>query len=152
METTSTENRFWNKVRKGLENDCWFWLGRIDGKGYGKFRLNGKEYGTHRIALKLSGIDITDKFVLHKCDTPLCVNPNHLKAGTHQENMAEMKAKGRARNKHTAKTNPNNPLPYYDKIHVCESCGNHKRERIFIENKDALQTAESQESTPILRN
>jgi hypothetical protein len=124
------ETRFWSKVKKGEANECWFWTGRIDRYGYGKFRLKSKEHGSHRISLKLTGVDIEGFFVLHQCDNPLCVNPNHLKTGTHKENMAEMKAKGRARNKYTV-NKEEKVLPYHDKIHICEYCGNRRRERIF---------------------
>jgi hypothetical protein len=129
------ETRFWSKVRKAGNDECWFWTGRIDRYGYGKFRLKSKEHGSHRISLQLSGIDVEGFFVLHQCDNPLCVNPNHLKAGTHKENMAEMKAKGRARNKYTA-NKEEKVLPYHDKIHICECCGSRRRERIFIPQKN----------------
>jgi hypothetical protein len=133
--TQEIETRFWNKVRKAGPNECWFWTGRIDRYGYGKFRLNSKEHGSHRISLKLSGVNIEGFFVLHQCDNPLCVNPNHLKAGTHKENMAEMKAKGRARNKYTVKKEEK-VLPYHDKIHICECCGSRRRERIFTQTNN----------------
>lgn len=69
--------------------------------GYGRIsiRVNGKtqKVRAHKYAYTLfHDEEIADRFVLHKCDTPLCVNPNHLFLGTHDENMADMKAKGRS--------------------------------------------------------
>lgn len=101
---SSLPTRFWDKVETG-ENDCWLWSGNRDNKGYGNFLLNGKTVRVHRISLA----DWNKSFIfngiqaLHHCDVRNCVNPKHLYAGTHDDNMADMVRRGRQRNGYTAK-------------------------------------------------
>jgi hypothetical protein len=96
----TTEERFWSKVEK--TGHCWIWAAARTRLGYGKFMLGSRTDGTahlcmaHRVAWKLAGrADPGALFVLHRCDNPSCVNPDHLFLGTHEDNMADMKAKGR---------------------------------------------------------
>jgi HNH endonuclease len=82
---------FWDNVRK--TDNCWIWAGHIDSEGYGECS-HGKS--AHRVAYKLAtGQDPGESFVLHKCDTPACVRPDHLFLGTHLDNVRDMDAKGR---------------------------------------------------------
>lgn len=80
-------------------DDCWLWQGSTNNGGYGMIchTRNGKRLmrTTHRVSAELSGMDIEGKCVLHKCDTPNCINPNHLRTGTHTDNMRDMRNKGR---------------------------------------------------------
>jgi len=91
--------RFWEKVDVvgKRKNECWEWSGSKNKKGYGMFRYDGKNISTHRCSWILHYGEIpNDLFVLHKCDNPSCVNPNHLFLGTNEDNMKDMAQKGRA--------------------------------------------------------
>lgn len=102
MELTEKQIQNYYKRIKKTDNpdECWEWQSRIDRYGYGEFRFDskGKRYFrlAHRLALKLNNIDITGHLVLHSCDNRKCCNPNHLRTGTHQENMNDMKERGRS--------------------------------------------------------
>ena len=88
--------RFWEKVNIKRENDCWLWQASTSTQGYGHIGWNKKVVEAHRVAYFLAtGIWPGKKHVLHECDTPLCCNPRHLSLGSHQDNMRDMKNKGR---------------------------------------------------------
>lgn len=71
-------------------------MGGKSGDGYGAFWFGRKRVGTHRVAwLLCNGPIPSGLHVLHRCDTPACVNPDHLFLGTHQDNMRDRDAKGR---------------------------------------------------------
>jgi hypothetical protein len=79
--------------------DCIEFQGYKDKNGYGRKRSVGKVRFAHRIAYcKAKNIDIKDidgLFVMHACDNPSCVNPQHLRLGTHQDNMDDRNNKKR---------------------------------------------------------
>ena len=80
---------------------CVLWMGATAGDmGYGKVSWRGKQEPAHRMAwVDARGPIPAGLFVLHKCDVPSCINVNHLRLGTHAENMADKKNKGRCRNR-----------------------------------------------------
>ena len=79
-----------------LDNGCFEFTGGKDKNGYGKFTVLGITHRAHRIAFMLCVDDIPDgASVLHSCDNPSCINPNHLFLGTHQNNVDDMMAKRR---------------------------------------------------------
>ena len=80
------------------ESGCWLWLGVLNNRGgYGKIRYKGRVFSAHRFSwMAANGTEIPSGLcVMHKCDTPSCVNPDHLKLGTQTENMADRDRKGR---------------------------------------------------------
>lgn len=90
------EERFNERVFKHYASGCWLWLGATTNAGYGKIWYNGKLELAHRARWMADHGPIPDeKFVLHRCDNPSCVRPDHLFLGTHQENMDDCQEKGR---------------------------------------------------------
>lgn len=88
----------WTRVQKRGPSDCWPWLGRTTEDGYGQGDAGGTSFLAHRAAFFLAqGFMWPEQNVMHGCDNPRCCNPAHLSGGTHAENMADMKAKGRRR-------------------------------------------------------
>ncbi len=78
------------------ESGCWIWFGGWDKDGYGKAKVNKKHIRAHRWAWLLFRGEIpADVYVLHRCDVPSCVNPDHLFLGTHTDNMQDRERKGR---------------------------------------------------------
>lgn len=88
--------RFLSKIDRGGENDCWEWkAGKRE--GYGRFRLENKNYVATRIMWKLTRSDPYGSFVCHTCDNPSCCNPNHLFLGSAADNNYDKESKGRAK-------------------------------------------------------
>lgn len=90
--------RFWNKIQVNA-NGCWIWTGSVDSGGYGQFYVGvqGKPVRTHRLMCTLAHGNPTEESynALHSCDTPRCVNPDHLRWGTLSENTQDMISRGR---------------------------------------------------------
>lgn len=89
------EQRFWEKVSPEPMSGCWLWTGSW-ANGYGDILVNGKVQRAHRVAWQLlRGPIPVGQHVLHRCDTPPCVNPSHLFLGTALDNITDMVTKGR---------------------------------------------------------
>jgi hypothetical protein len=91
-------DKFLEKVNK--TDSCWLWTGarlKIKGqKWHGVLRRNKQYWLTHRYSWTMFNGEIpTDMFVLHRCDVPNCVNPDHLFLGTQDDNIKDMMNKGR---------------------------------------------------------
>lgn len=88
-------DRFWDKVDKS--GDCWLWTGAKGNQmGYGMFNLNGTKRA-HRVSWEICFGSIPKGLcVLHKCDVPLCVNPDHLFLGSNADNSRDKVDKGRS--------------------------------------------------------
>lgn len=91
------ESRFWSYVSKG--DSCWLWIGARTVTGYGAIgaeRPSRKTLKAHRVSYELHLGKIPDGLlVCHRCDNPLCVNPDHLFLGTSLDNNRDREAKGR---------------------------------------------------------
>lgn len=103
--------RFWKKVNKDGPipiqqpnlGKCWVWAGGVSSRGYGSMRRGKRIDGdirAHRASWLIHKGEIPAGFgVLHRCDVPLCVNPDHLFLGTSLDNTHDMMSKGRCKHR-----------------------------------------------------
>lgn len=85
--------RFWRLVDMGAE--CWIWRGAKRSNGYGVVGWQCKHRPAHRVAYRLThGSEPNGLEVIHRCDNPSCVRPDHLRAGTHADNMMDVSRHG----------------------------------------------------------
>lgn len=86
----SFEKRFWSYIDKTSNlQGCWEWTGRTNFGGYGRINWDGKKILAHRVAWMLAYGKEPTTFLLHSCDNPKCVNTDHLREGTHQDNAKD---------------------------------------------------------------
>jgi hypothetical protein len=88
--------KFWARVFKA-DDDCWYWQGARDPNDYGRIGIgHQRTFLAHRVAWALVYGDPGEWHVLHKCDNPACVNPDHLFLGTNEDNIEDRVRKGRS--------------------------------------------------------
>lgn len=125
-------DRFWAKVNKNPDG-CWLWTGSKAGHmGHGQVWYHGRKEYAHRLSYLLFVGEIPQGlFVLHHCDTPNCVRPDHLFLGTAKDNSNDRDAKGRTSNGQASKTHckhgheftPENTYLYKDgRGRQCRAC------------------------------
>jgi len=94
--TDEKKTLFWDKVDIRGPDDCWEWTAFRNPKGYGMFKVRpGDGYLAHRISYFLEHGHNPGAYCLHSCDNPPCCNPKHTFSGTQQDNMDDMRSKGR---------------------------------------------------------
>lgn len=96
--------RFWSKVNKRSDSECWDWTHYVRSNGYGEFRFMGQAHKAHRVAYAISNniwpiplyVDGNRMDVCHSCvQRQDCVNPNHLRLDTRSSNISDTRAAGR---------------------------------------------------------
>jgi len=94
--TQCDADRFWSSVITGTPEQCWYWKRCLTPNGYGRFTFAQKWFMATRVAFRFTyGADPYPCYVLHRCDNPLCCNPDHLFLGTHADNMSDGAKKNR---------------------------------------------------------
>ena len=89
---------FWRNVQK--TDGCWIWTGTRAStnprRAYGSLEYRGQFMQAHRVSYQLAhGVALTrTEHVLHDCDNPSCVNPDHLHLGTPKQNAREAIERG----------------------------------------------------------
>lgn len=114
--------RFWEKVNKVDDNECWEWTAYTNACGYGAMELSRKSVLAHRVSWVIHRGPIPDKMcILHSCDNPACVNPSHLFMGTRSDNMLDMWEKGRQGDRNVSgSSNPSAKLREGDIVNIRE--------------------------------
>ena len=105
--------RFDDKIAPEPNTGCWLWTGAVAGNGYPSFKVEGRAVGAHVFAWEtFHGRKMRRHWkLMHRCDTPLCCNPHHLKPGHHKTNMRDMIRKGRGKGQWTAENRPEGCVP-----------------------------------------
>jgi hypothetical protein len=98
IKADTLEQRLLRHVGERRRGRCWLWVGAKSDGGYGIFGWRRKLYIAHRAAWEVwRGAIPAGKCVLHSCDVPACVNPAHLRIGTHADNARDKVVRGRWR-------------------------------------------------------
>lgn len=91
----SLKERLLNKIER--RGDCWIWIGTKHPRGWGNIRHHGKWMKAYRASYEVHHGQIPEgNVVMHSCDNPSCINPEHLSLGTQHDNVHDMLNKGRA--------------------------------------------------------
>jgi hypothetical protein len=117
----SLQERFERQYTPEPNSGCWLWAGfERSNQGYGGIQIGGRAKFAHRVSWELHRGPIPDGlFVLHKCDVPSCVNPDHLFLGTKRDNAIDRHRKGRTKiPSNRGEINPQAKLTWDDVVRI----------------------------------
>lgn len=110
LQDESVQARFWARVDRRGDDECWPWTGYRGTKGYGKFSVGRFRSSSSRCALAITtGASPAGLFALHSCDNPPCCNPKHLRWGTAKENAADTVERDRTHKWNGTRAGSRNP-------------------------------------------
>ncbi len=89
------EQKLTQRTLVDTTTNCYNWTGYKDKDGYGKLVVKGKSWTAHRLSYQSRVGDLGDLQVLHSCDNPSCINPEHLRLGTVEDNMKDKQQRNR---------------------------------------------------------
>jgi hypothetical protein len=152
-ERPSLEQRFWSKVDRRGDDECWPWTaGRLPGSDYGQFWVAsaGQNVGAHRVAYELLVGPIPEGAYLdHLCRNHPCVNPAHLEPVTCQENLlrGETHAAANASKTHCPEGHPYDETNTYHMggRRICRTCSLRKSRAAYFRRRTAARIAELKE-------
>lgn len=126
---------------------CWLWFKGASSLGYGNYWFRQRSEKAYRVSWIMHKGEIpSGMFVCHKCDTPACVNPEHLFLGTHRDNMQDAKNKKRFLNSNKTHCLRGHPLsgenlyvpPKRPNRKDCKTCRSLATARMNDKRKEAL--------------
>lgn len=129
------EARFWSKVDRRGDDECWPWIGVIGTHGYGEMSVNGRGRRASQLAWEVVNRKPFPKglYACHSCDVTWCVNPAHIWAGTPTENVHDSISKGRWHHathcKRGHEFTPANTIRRKDGWRSCRECQSLKTQR-----------------------
>jgi HNH endonuclease len=105
LSSAAVVERFWDRSIPEPNTGCWLYAGNTNAAGYGITTIRQRRLFAHRFAYELAvGKIPSGMLICHRCDTPACVNPDHLFIGSGADNTHDMQRKGRGRGRFTGAT------------------------------------------------